>query len=532
MVDKGCPRVLISYSQDSTEYSGRVREFSDKLRSEGIDAVIDQYVDSPPEGWPRWMERQIRECDFVLVVCTEGYSAKIRGEQPGEGYGAKWEGLLITQEIYESEGKNSKFIPLIFDKSDKSSIPTFLKGVTRYNVSDTKGYEDLYRRLTGQPKVIPAPLGPRQLLPPESVIREPEPLCRAGVMLSIVESSRAPDAYLFREFLTHIRTFIIKDQIPESGGWAISQERIFEYTTEKAQRDMDRREGGIISTYIALRALAAAGVDLSLRMEPGKSAAKYLLSRQANTGMFGRFYFSRTGEEISSSFRHTALSCLSLMILDGPPKQVIKGLECLSRMKIEDASGDTAPSIAMSTALVVLDSAANGEWGRNHLSTTQRKAMGQALTTFESEFIQAIESESKTLSSKYVPFWKPYGDGKNTRMLYDSALTTLDFLTLYPRPPWSAILSTLQHLTECRVRRGIPYDPESTDPDVGMSGYFAVICFRPNVRDQIEAHGMSGVLDAAQECLNFAMVNLNEEAFTRRTYCDTLANALLLTLAR
>lgn len=35
--------------------------FANKLRSEGIDAILDQYEEAPSEGWPRWMENSINE---------------------------------------------------------------------------------------------------------------------------------------------------------------------------------------------------------------------------------------------------------------------------------------------------------------------------------------------------------------------------------------------------------------------------------------------------------------------------------------
>jgi len=48
------PKVFISYSHDSPEHADKVLAFANKLRSEGIDAVLDQYEESPPEGWPMW----------------------------------------------------------------------------------------------------------------------------------------------------------------------------------------------------------------------------------------------------------------------------------------------------------------------------------------------------------------------------------------------------------------------------------------------------------------------------------------------
>ena len=51
----------------------RVLALSDRLRAEGVDAILDRYESFPPEGWIRWMKRQVVESRFVLVVCTEGY---------------------------------------------------------------------------------------------------------------------------------------------------------------------------------------------------------------------------------------------------------------------------------------------------------------------------------------------------------------------------------------------------------------------------------------------------------------------------
>ena len=60
-VDNSAPtapsgEVFISYSWDSESHVQSVLAFSNRLRSEGIDCVLDQYEDSPPEGWPLWMD--------------------------------------------------------------------------------------------------------------------------------------------------------------------------------------------------------------------------------------------------------------------------------------------------------------------------------------------------------------------------------------------------------------------------------------------------------------------------------------------
>src|SRR4051794_39238801 len=83
------PRVLISYSHDSPEHEARVLEFANRLRADGVDALLDQYQTFPAEGWLRWMNQQVVQAGFVLMVCTETYARRVAGEEkPGTGLGA------------------------------------------------------------------------------------------------------------------------------------------------------------------------------------------------------------------------------------------------------------------------------------------------------------------------------------------------------------------------------------------------------------------------------------------------------------
>lgn len=175
MMETGAVRVFISYSHDSPEHLRRVRDLSDRLRNEGVDCHIDQYEVSPPEGWPIWMDKQIRISDFVLVVCTEVYNRRVLGnEVSGKGLGAKWEGAIITNEIYKADSKNIKFVPVLFAGTDVAHIPNFLGAVTRYDLSEVQGYDRLYRHLSGQPQVLKPQLGSVRRLPPENIGEAPD----------------------------------------------------------------------------------------------------------------------------------------------------------------------------------------------------------------------------------------------------------------------------------------------------------------------------------------------------------------------
>src|ERR1700754_3431714 len=118
------PRVFISYSHDSSEHANTVLRFSTRLRNDGIETILDQYISSPPEGWPRWMTRGIRDADFVLSICTETYYKRVMGdEQEGIGLGVRWEGHLIYQYIYDAGTVNHKFVPVIFENGSRKFVP-------------------------------------------------------------------------------------------------------------------------------------------------------------------------------------------------------------------------------------------------------------------------------------------------------------------------------------------------------------------------------------------------------------------------
>jgi hypothetical protein len=161
------PRVFISYSHDSAEHRDQVLELANRLRGNGIDAIIDQYVQSPPEGWPTWCEAEIRKAAFVPIVCTD-YLRRVTGEEePGKGHGVLWEARLIRQHLYDAASVSGKFVPVLLADGSNAHVPVPVKGGTIYRVETPEGYEALLRFLTEQPLTPMPPLGPRSALPPK-----------------------------------------------------------------------------------------------------------------------------------------------------------------------------------------------------------------------------------------------------------------------------------------------------------------------------------------------------------------------------
>ena len=77
----------------------------------------------------------------------------------------KWEGAILTQELYDAETKNTNFIPVIFSADDSAHIPVILRSATHYDINSEDGYKALYRHLTNQPHAVKPKLGKIQSMP-------------------------------------------------------------------------------------------------------------------------------------------------------------------------------------------------------------------------------------------------------------------------------------------------------------------------------------------------------------------------------
>lgn len=211
-------RTFVSYSHDSPDHEAHVLELATRMRDGGIDVEIDAWVDSPPEGWPQWMERHIREARFVLVVCTAIYNQRSRGEErPGRGRGVRWESLLAYQHIYDADGLNERFIPVVFRSEDHLHIPTPLRGATYYNVNEDGGYQNLYRRLTGQRRRVKPPLGAVKMMPPEaSAASLTVPLAPTSTPTAAPPAAALPVAISEGYTLASLRAFIMDVLVADS----------------------------------------------------------------------------------------------------------------------------------------------------------------------------------------------------------------------------------------------------------------------------------------------------------------------------
>jgi hypothetical protein len=137
--------------------------------------MIDQYANDPEEGWIKWMRRQVKQANKVLLVFTETYQRRFEGEEElGGGRGATFEGVIVTQTIYENGGRNAKFRSVVFGEQDERFISLELRRFNRYRVDTLEHYQSLLRWLHEAPEIVAPPVGGKPKLPLEPA---PELFC-------------------------------------------------------------------------------------------------------------------------------------------------------------------------------------------------------------------------------------------------------------------------------------------------------------------------------------------------------------------
>ena len=128
----GSPKVFISYSHDSPEHIKWVEQLASKMRELGVDATFDGWELKGGDDIPAFMERQLGNADYVIVVCTQKYSKKANEGVGGVGY----EKMILTAELL-SKVETRKLIPIMRNNPDFTA-PTFLK--TKLWIDFTDGF--------------------------------------------------------------------------------------------------------------------------------------------------------------------------------------------------------------------------------------------------------------------------------------------------------------------------------------------------------------------------------------------------------
>jgi hypothetical protein len=151
------PSAFVSYSWDNDTHKSWVRALAERLRADGVDAVLDQWATVPGDQLPEFMERAIRANAFVVIVCTPRYKARSDAREGGVGY----EGDVMTSEVM-TQRNHRKFIPVLRSGAWTDAAPSWLGGKYYVNLSgdpySERDYHDLLNTLLGIRETAP-PIG-------------------------------------------------------------------------------------------------------------------------------------------------------------------------------------------------------------------------------------------------------------------------------------------------------------------------------------------------------------------------------------
>lgn len=152
------PRVFVSYSWDSEQHQTWVLGLAHRLRTDGVDMVLDQWDTRLGSDLALFMESAANLEYRVLAIVTENYVAKSNIPQGGVGY----ERRVITPTLM-NDLFGHRVVPVL---RSGCSLPIFMgANATKYidfrtdDVYEEK-YVALLRDLHGMPVPAKPPLGP------------------------------------------------------------------------------------------------------------------------------------------------------------------------------------------------------------------------------------------------------------------------------------------------------------------------------------------------------------------------------------
>lgn len=150
------PRVFVSYSREGREHERWVLHLASSLRSNGVDAALDQWDLKPGSDITLFMESQIRDSDFVVLVCTPTYAQRSNIPSGGVGY----ERNIISAEMLQSRDLRPKFIPVLRSGDFDSALPIYLGSKFAIDFRPSREEADAFHELLRAIHEAPPPSKP------------------------------------------------------------------------------------------------------------------------------------------------------------------------------------------------------------------------------------------------------------------------------------------------------------------------------------------------------------------------------------
>lgn len=227
MADAPPPRAFVSYSWSSDDHTAWVLALAERLRSDGVDVVIDRWYLKPGHDQFKFMEQMVTDPQVrrVLMVCDKKYASKADARSGGVGTEAQ----IISAEVY-TKVTQEKFIPLLRERDETNSpyLPAYLKSRIYIDFSNddafAEAYESLLRTLHEAPEFAPPPIGK----PPAHLLAKDAPVVStAGKYFRLkesVEKGKPNTAVAVRDYLENLSD-------------ALEGFRVTSATEQKVERD-------------------------------------------------------------------------------------------------------------------------------------------------------------------------------------------------------------------------------------------------------------------------------------------------------
>ena len=152
------PSVFVSYSHDGDSHSDWVLQLSTRLRSNGVDIILDRWNLALGQDVAAFIEKGLSKSNRVLCICSENYVMKANNIKGGVGYEKK----IMTAEIMANLDTDW-VIPVICNNTGEQIVPNFLAGCLyidfRNDHQYERKYEELLRSLLDEPIQPVPPLG-------------------------------------------------------------------------------------------------------------------------------------------------------------------------------------------------------------------------------------------------------------------------------------------------------------------------------------------------------------------------------------
>jgi hypothetical protein len=131
------PKVFISYAWDTVDSNAWVKKLATDLRNQGIDVHLDQWKLVPGDRMALFMEKSVKENNYVLIICTPKYKYKSENRIGGVGY----EGDIMTAEVLQ-DANPRKFIPIIQTGDMNTAIAGWLAGKFFIDFANSLHYDN------------------------------------------------------------------------------------------------------------------------------------------------------------------------------------------------------------------------------------------------------------------------------------------------------------------------------------------------------------------------------------------------------